>query len=634
MLKRLIGAFVFASATVLAGGVSVLPTTARAQTTAGSVQDFLRTTIDADASRVEFMDDELALRRFYANRDFRPFWYDQTGPTRAAVAVIAQLADAESWGLKAKDFELSPQARDTGSSRRSPQEVAAIEYELMNAVLRYARQASGGRIVAPDRDLSDFLDRRPELPDSIDVIDKVTSAADPGKALQSFQPQHEQFQRLHAFYAKTKAEAAKIAATRIDPRGPMLVPGTRSDEIARLRARLGVASNGDNTLYDTDLKNAVKAFQRSNGLSSDGLVGRGTRAALSRDASANLDSVVASMEEWRWMPRDLGATHLLVNIPSFTVQLVQNGKTTLTERVIVGKPATPTPIFSKPMTTIVMRPSWFLPDSIKVEKLLSAARRGRSLESEGIVVKKGKRTVSSWKVNWEKANLSAYSIYQPSGDGNALGDVKFLFPNKHSVYLHDTPNKSLFQTSERLYSHGCVRLRNPVSFAQKLFDIEKGEGELDAKRLADSGPGNNEITLDKPIPVHVGYFSVWIDDDGHAEFYGDPYGHDERVTLALDGRWKEIDKGPRHNTEPDSGLLAGARLSGGSDVSDASTARASRPSVRPGKFVPPFGLLVTPTSTSSSGGLFSPPKAAAKSSQPSNPRRHSVGDLMTSAFAR
>lgn len=632
MLKPTSGNLVPVKAAFAAlAGIMLLSIAATAGTLKGSVADALREAIDAGASSAPYMDDQLAIRRFYANRDFQPFWYDESGPTPTARELIAEMAGAENWGLRAADFALSAAARDVSGGHKAAAQAAAVEYELMSAVLRYARQASGGRITQPDRDLSDFLDRKPELPDSIVVIDNVTSAEHPGEVLRSFHPQHEQFQRLHALYVSTKSEAARIAAMRIAPRGRMLVPGMRDEEIPKLRARLGLSATGDETLYDSDLKAAVKAFQRSNGLSGDGLVGNTTRAALNKGAAFNLDAIVASMEEWRWMPRDLGARHLLINIPSYTVQVVEGGKVTMTERVIVGKPGTPTPVFSKPMTSIVLRPSWFLPDSIKVEKLLNAARRGRSLESEGIVVKKGKRTVNSWSVNWEKANLAVYQIYQPSGDGNALGNVKFLFPNKHSVYLHDTPNKSLFQANERLFSHGCVRLRNPVSFAQKILDLDKGKGAYDADRLADRGPGNNEITLDNPLPVHVGYFSVWVSDDGKAEFHGDPYGHDKRVTLALEGRWAEIDKGPRHQTVPDSGLLAGARLPSKRSVAVVSGAPDNAAMAgRPKKFIPPFGLFnapdyVTPASTGQ------PSNAAAKA-VPSN--RRTVGDMMTSAFGR
>ena len=231
-----------------------------------------------------------------------------------------------------------------------------------------------------------------------------------------------------------------------------------------LKKRFAVVPQaGAGQIFDQLLADAIKRFQISNSLSSDGIVGPGTRAALAGDAadknSEKITAVIANMEEWRWMPRSLGATHFLVNIPSFSIVLTDKNQTVFEERVVVGAPSTQTPIFSKNMTAIVLRPEWNLPDSIKLTALLS----GRSIEGQGYVVKRNGHTVDSSRVNWTKANLSEYTIYQPSGDDNALGLVKLLFPNKHSVYLHDTPSKSLFDESVRLFSHGCMRVRNPRS---------------------------------------------------------------------------------------------------------------------------------------------------------------------------
>ena len=255
----------------------------------------------------------------------------------------------------------------------------------------------------------------------------------------------------------------------------------------------------------------------------------------------------------------------------------------------------PTPVFSKNMTSIVLRPSWFLPDTIKQEKLLSAARHGRSLEDEGIVVMKGKRVVKSWTVDWEKAKLSEYSIFQPSGDGNALGDVKFLFPNKHSVYLHDTPTKKLFEASDRLFSHGCVRLRNPLAMAQLVLDNDKGHGAFNAARLVKDGPGSNQIMLDTPLPMHIGYFTVWVGANGEARFFADPYGHNERISLALQEKWDAIDKGV------DRLALAGREHAKGEIASALAPAQArprqaqddgDRPvRQRSRTYVPPQGLI-------------------------------------------
>ena len=168
-----------------------------------------------------------------------------------------------------------------------------------------------------------------------------------------------------------------------------------------------------------------------------------------------------------------------------------------------------------------------------MKKLLS----GRPLESQGLKVSKNGRVVNSGSVDWSKANLSAYAVYQKSGDGNALGAVKFLFPNKHSVYLHDTPDKSLFNSSERNFSHGCIRVRNPLKLAQLIFDADAGPETINAAKFAKSGPHANEIALKTPIPVHIAHFTVWVGDDGKAQYMADRYGHQKRVTLALNGRW-------------------------------------------------------------------------------------------------
>lgn len=558
--------------------------------------------------------DQAALKGFYAGRAFTPVWFDELGPTRAATQVIEEIEQAPTWGLRAQDFVFSRQVK--GDWRRTTDEIAAADLELSRAVLRYAEQASGSRITEPERQLSDFIDRRPEMPDFEQVLNRITTSADPAAELRNLQPQHPQFQKLHALYVSL-AGTASTSQPELPARGPILVPGASGPDVAILRQLLGVsaAARTANDVYDDALLTAVQAFQKSKGLSADGNIGPRTRKAFQKNNDNDkLQAIVASMEQWRWMPRDLGQRYALVNIPAFSISFVEGGKTELSERVIVGKPQTPTPVFSKAMSSIVLKPSWYLPDSIKREKLLAASRRGGSLEGEGLVVKKGSRTVKSWSVDWQKANLSQYAIYQPSGDGNALGDVKFLFPNKFSVYLHDTPNKSLFASSDRAYSHGCVRLRNPIKVAQFLLDWDQ-PGTFDAKRLSTRGPANNEITLQNPLPVHVGYFNVWVNDDGQAQYFGDPYGHAERIELALAGKWDAIDKGPRHDMDSNPGVIA-TNLSADNDSSRPK--RSAAAAAAPGATA--MGLLAVPAEK---------PKLFA----PSKPHKQGyVSELMNSAF--
>jgi murein L,D-transpeptidase YcbB/YkuD len=419
-----------------------------------SVEAALQAKIDSLYNFVDRPAERDALRTFYAERGYRPFWVDQSGPTHAAANLIAELGRAGDWGLRSADFQAPAANAPLNEGRWPVDDTAAAEYEISALVLKYARQARGGRIAEPDRMLSSYLDRRPVLPDPARVLALVTTAAAPDEALRSFHPQNEQFQRLHDLLAKLRAEPGETAVAQLPAQGPSLVPGARHADIAVLRQHLDVtATPGSENVYDAALAAAVKTFQSGADLDDDGIVGPATRKALNAAVIDRRASIIANMEQWRWMPDDLGATHLFVNVPAFSIDLVRDGASVLQERVITGKSTTQTPIFSKQLTAIVLKPLWYLPDSIKLEKLLAAQRTGSPIEGEGYLVKHGSHIVDSSSVDWNTANLKEYSIYQPSGDGNALGDVKFLFPNKHSVYLHDTPNKALFDAPRQPRLH-------------------------------------------------------------------------------------------------------------------------------------------------------------------------------------
>lgn len=479
---------------------------------------------------------------FYQSRQCRPLWVDDKGLTQVANLAIAELGRANEWGLDASDFDVAAPTT-LGSGQPSPDELAVADLQITGAILRYAHQAEGARIPDPEKQLSYYLDRKPEITPAGGVLSQIADKPDPDAVLRGFQPQQEQFLKLKALLASLRGEQAdKPVVPQIARRGAMLSKGARSPDVAILKQRFAVEASGDDaSLFNDALETEIEKFQEQNGLHADGVVGAATRAALAGDdTKSNADkirAVIANMEEWRWMPRSLGKTHILVNVPSFSIELTDGDKSVFTDRVVVGTADKETPIFSKDMTTIVLNPRWNIPDSIKLSMLLS----GRSIESQGYVVMRNGRRIDSTKVNWAKANLSAYNFYQPAGDDNALGVVKLLFPNKHSVYLHDTPSKYLFDKPVRLYSHGCMRVRNPQVFAQAILDIDRGDAAPNVKQLIRRGPMDNEVKLERPIPVHVGYFTVWVDEGGKPHYYDDWYGHQKRIELALAGKWDAID---------------------------------------------------------------------------------------------
>ena len=273
----------------------------------------------------------------------------------------------------------------------------------------------------------------------------------------------------------------------------------------------------------------------------DGFVGEKTRLALNGEGKSKIPSLLANMEQWRWMPASLGNTHVQVNIPEYEMRLVKDGRVVHSERVVTGKLETATPAFSADMQSIVFQPKWGVPDSIKINELLPRLQDGRGLRS-GLKMSLNGREIDPWNVDWSRADITRYHVFQPSGDDNALGVVKFLFPNKHAVYLHDTPSKGLFNASSRAFSHGCVRVRNPVRLAELVLAADKNWTGGVVRDLVEDGPEDNAIMLDSKIPVHITYFTASADEEGQVSYFPDVYGHERRISLAIDGRADQIAK--------------------------------------------------------------------------------------------
>jgi murein L,D-transpeptidase YcbB/YkuD len=450
---------------------------------------------------------------YYAARDHAPVWLEGDSFGVRAKAIAERLANAAEDGLFASDYRLPALEADTDEAR------VEIELRLSALAYLYARDARGGRL--EPRRLSNLITPKLSLPGVSEVLDNLAKSADANLALAAYNPPHAGYKALRAKLADIRrGRTADEPMVRI-PDGPPLRVGMRDARVPLIRARLNL-SPSDDTTYDSDLASAVSAFQKSVGLRVTGIAGGATIDALGNNlgnsAEARLDGdIVAQMERWRWLPSELGERHIFVNIPEFTVRIFEKGVVIHQARVIVGKPETPTPVFSHVMDHAVMNPSWFIPPSILKKDILPklasdpdyAARRGY------VVTRRG----------------NSVSVRQPPGERNALGHVKFMFPNEHAVYLHDTPGRHLFNTTKRAYSHGCVRVDQPMKFGEIVLGRDEGWSEQRLRGMV--GSGERTIRFTRPLQIHLTYMTHVVGPDGEITTHDDIYGFHRRVKAAL-----------------------------------------------------------------------------------------------------
>ncbi len=272
------------------------------------------------------------------------------------------------------------------------------------------------------------------------------------------------------------------------------------------------------------------------------------QAFLATRDRAMAKKLQANMEEWRWMPDDLGAVHILANIPEFMVYLVKNNETIHSERIVVGEVGKQTTIFTRNLKTIVFKPMWRVPESIKVRELLPNLRRGGSMfrQYDLELETKDGAPLDYRSIDWNTADIRDYEVIQPPGRKNVMGVVKFTFPSQHTIFMHDTVDKWMFAKSTRTLSHGCLRLRNPMKMAELVLAEDKGWDAARVEQTLNDGPRNNEIVIDHKIPMHLVYFTAWVDDNGKVRTFRDIYGHEKRITQALEGKWDQIAVGRNH----------------------------------------------------------------------------------------
>lgn len=448
-----------------------------------------------------------ALERFYLARGDMPIFTDAKGFSAAGRAAIGRLDRADEDGLDLSSFAIP----DAHAAIDNPADLAAAEISLAEAVIAYSFQASGGRI-NPAR-ISPLITAKPAIADPEAALETVAAAEDKDAALAAFNPPQSGYrelrERLAALRAAYPAAAANLYRRAPKPEGngrgaalirPNFETGGRDAKAAR-RARGAQIAAADAPQPD------ALAEVRLDPAMAQAIARRGPRAIEA--------AILANMEMWRWQPREMGEERIEINVPDFRLRLVKGDETLHSARVIVGKPETQTPIFSNAMRYILINPSWSVPPSIvRKEMLPKLADDPDYLTRMGFEVTKHGDTIR---------------VKQPPGEKNALGRIAFMFPNEHSVYLHDTPARSLFGASRRAFSHGCVRLDQPI----KLAELVMGGAWSEQRFRALIGGAERTVFLPHPLPIHIEYFTAFVGEDGDMQFREDLYGHTRRVESAL-----------------------------------------------------------------------------------------------------
>jgi murein L,D-transpeptidase YcbB/YkuD len=480
-----------------------------------------------------------AVLRFYEMRGHRTAWVGGGRLTRPAEALIRTAAQSDLDGMDPAAYaRLANEARSVrrASARDWADPALDLDIRISYALARYVDEMTGGRVDPRGKTVLWSL-----YPARADVAAILARASDGGLTDglrgQLF-PQHPQYPALRRQLERYREIARRGGWPEVEG-GPMLRPGQRSARVPVLRARLLAEGELDGEdaeprpdsaegapetpVYTPGLAAAVKSYQQRHGLKADGILEKTTIAALNVGVEARIRQIEMNLERWRWLPRPLGERFIVVNIPTFELEGYEGGRRALRMRVVTGTAGeTPTPVFAEEMTHVVFSPYWNVPPNIAREEVAPAAWHNRSyLARNNFEVLKGSRVVDPADVDLGDPRLQ---FRQRPGPGNSLGLVKFLFPNKYNVYLHDTNAKKLFAEVQRDYSHGCIRVQQPLELAKWLLD---GTGwSPETIKAAMHRGTERHVRLERPVPVYIAYFTAWVGDDGRVQFRPDVYRHD------------------------------------------------------------------------------------------------------------
>ena len=480
-----------------------------------------------------------AVAAFFEGRAFKPAW---TGP-QDPEAVLAAIRRVDEDGLTPADYHLAAieSLLAARSKAASPEADADLQVLLTDAVAALVDHVRYGKVQPVTLDPRWNVDPRVGTPALETTLAELEAAAATTEAIDALKPSHFIYAGLKKELGRLR-EVAKAGGWAIVPAGPPLKPGARDPRVILLRKRLAAtgelpaSARLDNDAYDTDVATAVKLFQERNRFTADGTIGKTTLDALNVSVASRIDQVRINLERARWVVGGLSDSFVLVNLPAFKVYFIRDKKNVWETRAQVGKQARATPAFRADIRYLVLNPDWTVPPGI-LEDVLSGMRKGQNpvaRKNLSILDRQG-NPVDPASIDWAKASTRnfGYTLRQPPGPENALGRVKFIFPNEHFVFLHDTPSKEHFAADQRTFSSGCIRVENPLDLASVLLERDGWTRER-VQGVIDTG-NSQTVLLKAPIPVLIVYWTVSVGADGDVHFARDVYNLDASVLRGLDG---------------------------------------------------------------------------------------------------
>ncbi|HEX6994162.1 MAG TPA: L,D-transpeptidase family protein [Gammaproteobacteria bacterium] len=481
------------------------------------------------------------LIRFYERRQFSPAWESRAKRD----ALLRALERSVEHGLDPDDYHVGLLRAHAAETNGEDPKAAAIHFELLasDALARFAFHLRFGKVNPEALEPSWNFSRTLEGTDPVAVFQRLIDAADIAAEVEALAPQEPRYAELKAALAAYRGIERAGGWPELEG-GPTLKPGMRDARVARLRERLRIEgyaadAGSDPLLFDEALDAAVQTFQRLHGLDADGAVGPRTIAALNVPVAARIDQLRVNLERLRWIFRDLEERYIIANIARFQVSLIEHGEPVWTTRAVVGRPYRQTPTFRAQMTYLVLNPTWTVPPGILRSDLLPELRRDpEALARRNMVVlDTSGRVVDPSAVDWNAPQFP-YMLRQEPGPDNALGRVKFMFPNPHHVYMHDTPSRELFARADRTFSSGCIRLEHPLELAELLL-AETGRWDRAAIDAALATGQPRTIALPRPLTVLLIYATA-VPENGELFLLPDVYTRDARVLAALEAPFEFV----------------------------------------------------------------------------------------------